>query len=361
MKHKKHMRYLILAICALNFLCIGGCSYRTNNETESDLTSFHSNIESINKENELNQNEISTVDIYNKEEFKALCEELVLIDINESTIGKYVTKELVFGGSEELEGYTLYECGATEDFLEDLRVYQKTYNVYRIKDYRLDKDFPIEGDDVMRIYGIVEDVSKSYHTSNYNPTIKMYYAEYIRQYGEKPEEAKSEEEIVKEREKAAKELEYLDSLNSDYTGITKNIDNMNGLPLDEYMTYCDAMNLQDVVNSNQDFTGRHVKLHIQVTDHKIFKNDEGKTKRLGEWTEIESVQDDIWHCMLYNERVNEYVYPKAEIDILYFLNTESIDASALAKGDNLIVYGQFIKHNSESGEFEMLVRYYQKE
>lgn len=366
MKLRKNTTYLLSAVCVLSILCAGGCSYETANETNDNLVTTNDNNENINYsenvENEIVSDETSSLNIENEEKFKSLCEELVFKDINENTIGKYVTKELIFdGGTTQEDGYTLYECGVTEDFLEDLGVYQKTYNVYRIKDYRIQKDFPIEGSDVMRIYGIVEDVSKSYKTGNYNPTIKIYYAEYIRRYGEKPEEAKSEEEIKKEREEAVKELEYKDSLNSDYIGTTKNIDNMDELPLAEYMMYCDAMNLQNVVNSNEDFTGRYVKLHIQVSDHKKFKNDEGKTNRLGEWTKIENVQDDVWYCKLYNERVDEYVYPKSKIDTLYFLNTESIDASALSIGDNLIVYGQFVKHNDENGEFEMLVRYYEKE
>lgn len=360
MKLSKNITYLLSAVCLLSILSIGGCSYEIDKETEDNLVKTNKNNE--NTESEVVSNETSTLNIENEEEFKSLCEELVFKDIDENTIGKYVTKELIFdGGTVHEDGYTLYKCGATEDFLEDLGAYQKTYNVYTIKDYRIQKDFPIERSDVIRIYGIVEDVNKSYQTGNYNPTIKIYYTEYMRRYGEKQEEAKSEEEIKKEREEIARKLEYKDSLNSDYTGTTKNIDNMNELSLADYIAYCDAMNLQDVVNSNEDFTGKYVKLHIQVSDHKKFINEEGKVNRLGEWTDIKNVQDDVWYCKLYNERVDEYVYPKSKIDTLYFLNTESIDASVLSKGDNLIVYGQFVKHNSENGEFELLVRYYEKE
>lgn len=366
MKLCKEKIYLLLVLCIFDMLVIAGCSYETENENKDKVgTTNHDNGNTILNEKaevEIGSEVVPLINIENEEEFKALCEELVFKDIDENTIGKYVTKELIFdGGLNHEDGYILYECGATEDFLEDLGVYQKTYNLYRIKDYRIQKDFPIEGSDVMRIYGIVEDVSKSYKTGNYNPTIKIYYADYIRRYGEKPEEAKTEEEIRKEREEAAKELEYKNSLNSDYTGTTKNIGNMDELPLTEYMMYCDAMNLRDVVNLNEDFTGRYVKLHIQVSDHKKFKNNEGKTNRLGKWAKIEKVQDDVWYCKLYNERVDEYVYPKSKIDTLYFLNTEGIDASALSKGDKLIVYGQLVKHDKDSGEFEMLVRYYEKE
>lgn len=254
----------------------------------------------------------------------------------------------------------MYECGAVEEFIEDIG-YQKTYNIYRIKDCRLQKDFPIAGSDIMQVYGVVEDVSQSYKTGYYNPTIKIYYAEYIRRYGENPDAAKSAEEIKKEREAAAKELEYKDTINSDYNGTTKNVTNMEDLPLKEYMDCCDNMNLQNVVNSNEDLTGRYVKLHIQLSDHKKFTNDDGKTNRLGNWTEIEYVQDDVWYCKLYNERVDEYVYPKAKIDTLYFLNKDGIDASNFSEGDNLVVYGQFVKYDSTYGEFEMLVRYCEKE
>ena len=74
-----------------------------------------------------------------------------------------------------------------------------------------------------------------------------------------------------------------------------------------------------------------------------------------------NVQEDIWYCKLYNEQVDEYVYPKSKINTLYFLDTENVDVSILSEGDNLIVYGQFMKHNSENAEFEILVRYYEKE
>lgn len=355
----KYILYFILALCVLSIICTAGYSYETEHETNDNLVTKNDNNANI--ENDTAFNEIS-LNTENEEEFKLKCEELVFKDIDKNTIGKYVTKELIFdGGTIQDGGYTLYECGATEDFLEELGVYQKTYNVYRIKDYRIDKDFPIEGSDVMRIYGIVEDVSKSYKTGNYNPTINIYYAEYIRKYGEKAEDAKSEEEIKKEREENAKESEYKEDLNSDYTGISKNISNMDEMALVEYMMYCDAMNFKDIVNSNEDFTGRYVKLHVQVVEHKKFKNDEGKTNRLGEWVEIENVQDDVWYCKLYNEQSGEYVYSKSKLNTIYFLDTESIDASILSKGDKIVVYGQLVKHNDENGEFEMLVRYYEKE
>lgn len=365
MKLREQATYILSVTFLMCIICICGCTYKNDNEIKDNFESTNSykNIKTDEcKESIMVPVSPSILNIENEEEFKSSCEELILKNVDEDIIGKYVTKELIFGGGTVQEdGHTLYKCGATEDFLEDLGVYQKTYNIYKIEDYRIQKDFPIEENDVMRIYGIVDDVSMSYQTGNYNPTIKIYYAEYIRRYGQKAEDAKNEEEIKKEREEVAKELEYKDSLNSDYTGTTKNIDNMDELPLTEYMTYCDNMNLQDVVNSNEDFTGRYVKLHIQVSEHKKFNNDEGKTKRLGKLKKNENVQDDVWFCMLYNERVDEYVYPKSEIDTLYFLNTESIDASALNKGDNLIVYGQFVAYDVENGKFEMIVRYFEKE
>lgn len=376
-KGKKIPRWLLIIILIIGFLS-GVLSYPVELQEKEDSSSISGDnlliqgsvtegnsvdAETIETELEYESKEEDAehVDVTNEDDFKEACKEIIFTNINENTVGEYVTKELVFGKSSILEdGTTMYECGAVEDFIEGIE-YQKIYNIYRVKDFRLQKDFPLAGSDIMRVYGVIEDVSKSYNTGYYNPTIKIYYAEYIRRYGEDQDTAKSAEEIKKEREEASKELEYKDTINSDYNGMTKNVSNMEELSLSEYMDCCDNMNLQDVVNSNEDLTGRYVKLHIQVSDHKKFTNDEGKTNRLGDWTEIEYVQDDVWYCKLYNERVDEYVYPKAKIDTLYFLNKNDIAASNLSKGDKLIVYGQLVKYDSTYGQFEMLVRYFEKE
>lgn len=185
--------------------------------------------------------------------------------------------------------------------------------------------------------------------------------EYIRRYGEKPEEAKSKEEIKKEREEEAKELEYKDSLNSDYTGVTKNVDNMDALSLKDYISFCDAMNRHDLLTVDEDIVGRHVKLHIQVTSHKRFKNDRGKASYVGEGIPVENIQDDFWYCNIFNERTDEYVNPLASVNTLYFLNIEDTDAAILSKEEKLVVYGQILEFDNINGKFEMLVRYYEKE
>ena len=136
---------------------------------------------------------------------------------------------------------------------------------------------------------------------------------------------------------------------------------MNEVSLIEYIQNCDAMNLRNIMETKEDLTGRYVKLHIQVIDHKKFKSEEGKMKRTSQWTQASNIQDDVWYCKVYSEQIDDYVYPKASFETLYFLNQEEINAATLSKDDKLIVYGQIIEHNIENAEFEMIVRYYDKE
>lgn len=113
-------------------------------------------------------------------EFKNLCSEIIYNDIGKNSIGTYVYKDLF---NWQIKENGNYSCCAIEDFIEELKSYQKTYRNYRVIDCRMDNSFTIEKDDIIRVYGIIDGVSQSYFTGGYNPTIKMYYIEYIRKYG----------------------------------------------------------------------------------------------------------------------------------------------------------------------------------
>lgn len=297
-----------------------------------------------------------------EEEFKNLCSEIIYNDISEQTVGKYVYKDLF--NWQIKESGDRYLCNAIEDFIEDLNIYQKTYRNYAIIDCRFDNTFPIENNDIIRVYGIVDSVSQSYFTGGYNPTIKVYYIEYIRKYGKEPEN-KSVEEIKEERieknEQLQKEIEYQDYLNTDYNGETKNIEGMDELPLEEYISHCDEMNYSNLTNG-EDLTGRYVAIHVQLFKHKIFTSDKGKENRVGEWAESQDICDDVWYCKLYSERAEDYIMPFSNTETLYFLNLESIEPDKLKKESNIIIYGQIIKYSlNDYGDMEILVRYYECE
>lgn len=325
---------------------------------------FEEIIKSENNDIEIKEQETKTYikENLSEEEFKDLCSEIIYNEISEQSIGEYVYKDLF--NWQIKESSDRYLCSAIEDFIEDLKGYQKTYRNYKVIDCRFDNSFPIENDDIIRVYGIVESVSQSYFTGGYNPTIKAYYIEYIRKYGKEPEN-KTIEEIKEERiaanEKIRQEIEYRNSLNTDYNGETKNIEGMQELPLEEYISYCDKLNYSNLTNG-EDLTGRYVAIHVQASSHKIFKNDDGKKKWIGEWVEPESICNDFWYCKLYSERAEDYIMPFAHTETLYFLNVEDIEPDKIKEESNLIIYGQIIDFDLNNyGDMEILVRYYEFE
>lgn len=289
-----------------------------------------------------------------EKEFKEKCTEIIYNNISEKTVGEYVYKDLFNWKTENNN----FKCCAKEDFIEDIKGYQKTYRIYKVIDCRKDKTFPIENDDIIRVYGVVDSVSESYFTGGYNPTIKVYYIEYIRKYGEEKEN-KTMAQITEERnaknEQIQKENEYKESLNSDYTGITKNIEGMKELPLKEYISYCDKMNYKDLY-CGEDLIGRHVSIKAKLFSHKIFKNN-GKEKRLGIYTNVDDIHDDFWEIELYSERAEDYV---ADFGNIYFENKENISPMDMKKGNNIVLYGEIIKQPEEYyDDWEIIVRYYE--
>lgn len=249
-----------------------------------------------------------------EDSFKSNCKEIDYNDLDESWIGSFVTKELIFNASNTGE----YKCGATEDFVEDVKVYQKTYKTYNIYDCRFDNSFPIFDNDVIKIYGVITDVRYNFANGLYFPIIDMYYIEYVREWRKPVDNEKSIDDIINERNeyirKEKERIEYLDSLNSDYEGETKNVENMSDLDISEYISYCDKINYRDLY-SGEDFTGRHVSIHVQLFEHKIFTSEKGKENRLGKWTNIELVCDDVWKVTIYNERAEDYI---ADFGMLFF-------------------------------------------
>ena len=350
---KKNKNIFIVSIMSIFVLC--GCENVQDSYAIKEITTKEeatTNIMEISEKEERLDNDIP------EQEFKNRCSEIIYNDIDENSVGTYVYKDLF---NWEIEEGGDYACCAIEDFLEDLKSYQKTYRIYRINDCRIDKSFPIENNDVIRVYGIVDSVSQSYFTGGYNPTIKIYYIEYIRKYG-KDVEDKTMEQIKEERflqyEQIRLENEYKDSLNADYTGTTKNVEDMDSLSLEKYIEHCDKMNYGNLT-SGEDLTGRYVAIHVQLFSHKVFKSEGGKENRVGEWTNVLNVQDEVWEYEFYSERAEDY---EPDFGLLFFLNKENINPKNLKKGQNIILYGRIIKYPSETYEdMEILVRYYEIE
>ena len=114
-------------------------------------------------------------------DFKASCIEVDYNDLDDTWVGKNVTKEILFTSSEKEE----YECASTESFIEDLDTYQHTYKIYDIKDCRYNKSYIIKESDVTRIYGTITEIHMNYANGLYCPVIDMYYADYIRKWKDK--------------------------------------------------------------------------------------------------------------------------------------------------------------------------------
>lgn len=327
-------------------------------EIESDDITINEEPIKSDLEQSVNDNYVKTISEIGEDDFKSNCVEITYNDLDEEWIGKYVTKEIIFGDL-EVENNV---CVATEDLIEELDGYQHSYRIYKINDVRLDKSFPINENDVIRVYGIIKDVNKNYANGLFYPVIDMYYVEYKRKWGDIVDETKDINEIIEEREKEKirlkEEEKYYNSLNSDYSGTSKNVDAMDELSLGEYINCCDKLNYNDLY-SGEDFTGRYVAIHVQLFSHKIFTSEKGKENRLGDWTDIQFVQNDVWEITVYNEKAEDYI---ADFGTIYFLNKEDISPNNLKKGDKLIIYGQLINHPKETyDDWEVLVRYYEIE
>lgn len=305
-------------------------------------------------DSEINAMEISSIP---EQSFKNMCTEVIYNDLDNSWIGEYVTKEILFTSSESLE----YKCASTESYVEELSGYQRSYAVYDIFDNRFDKSFPIYSGDVIRIYGIVTDVKMNYGNGLNYPIIDMYYADYIREWKHDEDTTKSIQELIGERiaEKEQQEAEnqYYNSLNSDYTGHTKNIDDMQVLAEDDFKEKCDSMNFNDMVNSVEDLTGRYVKIHVQLTNHMVFQFEEGKKKYLGDLTDIYDIDDNIWNCKQLCERADKYT---GEPVRLYFVDNGTYNLDNLKGEQELIVYGMILDYRINDGfhnRFDFLVVY----
>lgn len=151
---RKFMRMVCVVILSTIFVA---CSIEDANQigysTEGDITNSSNDSEL----------DVQSVNVEDEVEFKSLCQEFDIKSLDKKSVGMLVTKDLILGSPfESEEGYTRYTCGAIEDFLEEIDMYQHTYRVYKIKDFQLQKDFPFKGNDVVRVYGIIESVSKSY-------------------------------------------------------------------------------------------------------------------------------------------------------------------------------------------------------
>lgn len=197
-----HLWIRIAAIVILFIIAI----FRTESDTESDYTHPPSNEESNesidNNSNIENSTELESVaepsdntnsfieenaqeNIPNSSDpeadFKASCIEVDYNDLDNTWVGKNVTKEILFTSSEKEE----YECASTESFIEDLDTYQHTYKIYDIKDCRYNKSYIIKASDVTRIYGTITEIHMNYANGLYCPVIDMYYADYIRKWKDK--------------------------------------------------------------------------------------------------------------------------------------------------------------------------------
>lgn len=69
-----------------------------------------------------------------------------------------------------------------ESYIEYYPSYQHVYAIYNIFDCRFNKEYSIQSDDVVRIYGVITDIKTNYGNGLDYPVIDMYYADYIRQW-----------------------------------------------------------------------------------------------------------------------------------------------------------------------------------
>jgi hypothetical protein len=348
----------IIVICIL--LLVISHFFKTA-ETPDDQISLPTSTSEVNdiQTESLSDSEISATKISSipEQSFKDMCTEVIYNDLDDRWIGKYVTKEILFTSSENSE----YKCASTESYVEELSGYQRSYAVYDIFDNRFDKSFPIYSGDVIRIYGIVTEVKMNYGTGLNYPIIDMYYADYIREWKHDEDPTKSIQELIEERntEKEQREAEnqYYNSLNSDYTGRTKNIDNMQDLLEEDFKEKCDSMNFNDMVNSVEDLTGRYVKIHVQLTNHMVFRFEEGKKKHLGDLADIYDIDDNIWYSKQFYERTNEYI---GDLIWLYFVDNGTYNLDSLKKEQELTVYGMVLDYKINDGfhnQFDFLVFY----
>lgn len=298
-----------------------------------------------------------TISIESEEQFKHSCIEVVYNDIDKEWIGKYVTKEILFTSTEQDE----YQCASTESYVEDYSDYQHVYAIYDISDSRIDKSFIIYSGDVMQVYGEITDVKMNNSNGLYYPIIKMYYADYVRKWREPIDNAKSIDEItqerISEREKELVETEYFNSLNSDYNGKSKNIENMELLGEEDFKTYCDSMNFNDMTSSTEDLTGRYVKINIQLDRHKVFKSDDAKRKHLDDLVDIYSINNNVWYANLFCERNDGYLKMQT---LSYFTNNDSYNIENLKNKQELAVYGIVLNYSINNGyhnDFDILVIY----
>lgn len=328
-------------------------SYEQNNSSEAFSAEEYTHTSEPEKPKEDNID----INALPEEDFKNICIEITYNDLSAEWIGKYVTKEILFTSTEQNE----YKCASTESYVEDYSGYQNAYAIYDIFDCRFDKSFPIYSNDVIKIYGIITDVKMNYANGLYYPVINMYYADYIREWGKSEADSKSVDELIQERnaekERINAENEYYNSLNSDYTGTTKNITDMESLSENEFKEKCDSMNFQDMVDSTEDLSGRYVKIHIKLTDHKIFTKESGKRNCLGELVDKYKINDNVWYGKLFYERTEEYI---GDLIWVYFVENEEYELDNLKEGQELTVYGMVLNYEINNGfhnDFDFLVVY----
>lgn len=353
-------KFILFLLILLAALFMGKCensqnisSYEQNNSYET----FSSEIDSEVSVSENTNDNITDVYSLPEEEFKNMCIEVTYNDLNTEWIGKYVTKEILFTSSEQNE----YKCASTESYIEDYSDYQKTYAIYDIFDCRFDKTLPIYSYDVIKIYGVITDIKMNHANGLYYPVINMYYADYIREWGKSSNDSKSVDDLIQERiaekERIAVENEYFNFLNSDYTGQTKNIADMELLSENEFKEKCDSMNFKNIVDSTEDLSGRYVKIHIKLTDHKIFTTESGKRNCLGDLVDKYKINDNVWYGKLFYERTEEYI---GNFIWLYFVDDNDYDLESLKENQELTVYGMILNYKINNGyhnNFDFLVVY----
>lgn len=329
-----------------------------NDTSKAEKTKNEPNIAESNAEAfPIEENIHKTVLVEDEEQFKNACSEITYNDINKDWIGKYVTKEILFTSAEQNE----YKCASTESYVEEYSGYQHVYAAYNIFDCRFDTSFPIHSNDVIRLYGIVTDVKTNYANGLYFPVIDMYYADYIRKWGNPVDDTKSVNELILERkaekEKIEAENEYYDSLNSDYTGKTKNTPNMSSLSEANFKAQCDSMNFKDMTSATEDLSGRYVKIHTKLTSHKVFASEDAKRNQLDDLVDTYSINNNVWYSNLLYERTGKYVQNPI---LLYFANNSNYNIDNLKMEQELIVYGLVLNYSVNDGfhnEFDFLVVY----
>lgn len=276
---------------------------------------------------------------------------LVYSQVDKNLIGKKVYQEFAVLSVEKNE----IRCCTMDYIDEEYKDYRNIYAICVINDTRELENIIVKPNDVVYIEGIVVDVYPNNGNGLYTPEINATTIKYIRELFHTKEEAVSEEELQKKRLAERDEFEAKINANSNYSGISKNIDNMDILSDDEIMMYSDEVNFRDMENIREeqgDMNHRFVKIHLKISNHKRMQKDERKAEIATAALTNSAICSDYFLSRQFNESIQDY-YDGPVIGVYFKEGIKGVEK--LHDKDEIVVYGQIINYETEYGAFDILV------